>query len=81
MRVLSASIGSLPGSTHGSSARHQPLWTITSSPTFTFVTSAPAGPDDARAVAAAGVKVLGLAQLLPLGDDVERLSRAPPTRC
>ena len=41
MRVDSASIGSLPDFTHGSSGRHQPEWTMTSSPTRTFVTSLP----------------------------------------
>ena len=41
MRVLSASIGSFPASTQGSSGRHQPLWTMTSSPTATFRTSLP----------------------------------------
>src|SRR5439155_1268467 len=33
MRVDSASIGSRPERTHGSSGRHQPLWTTTSWPT------------------------------------------------
>jgi hypothetical protein len=41
MRVLSASIGSLPERTHGSSGRHHPLCTMTSSPTFTVFTSRP----------------------------------------
>ena len=41
MRVLSASIGSLPERTQGSSERHQPLCTTTSSPTLTFFTSRP----------------------------------------
>ncbi len=41
MRVDSASIGSLPESTHGSSGRHQPLCTMTSSPTLTCFTSLP----------------------------------------
>src|SRR5712691_3534551 len=36
------------------------------------------GPHDARAIAAAGVEVFGLAQLLALGDDVEGLAESGP---
>src|SRR2546428_5562704 len=38
----------------------------------------PDGPDDSRAVAAAGVKVLGLARPLALGDHVERRPQGRP---
>src|SRR3989475_4691974 len=38
----------------------------------------PDGPDDSRAVAAAGVEVLGLARPLALGDHVERRPQCRP---
>ncbi len=36
------------------------------------------GPDDARAVASAGVKILGLALLLAVGDDVDGITEGCP---
>src|SRR3989442_15167644 len=38
----------------------------------------PDGPDDSRAVAAAGVEILGLARSLALGDHVERRPQGRP---
>src|ERR1700730_17833229 len=94
MRVLSASIGSLPESTHGSSGRHQPLCTMTSSPTFTFFTSLPVAqtmPEQSLPPAwtssvslrfflllVASTVCVVRAQLLPLGDDVEWLAERGP---
>src|SRR5262249_39147265 len=79
MRVLSASMGSLPESTHGSSGRHHPLCTMTSSPTLTFFTSLPvAHTMPEQSLPPARVEVLGLAQVLPLGDHVEGLAEGGP---
>ena len=78
MRVDSASIGSRPDWTQGSSGSHQPEWDddlVTDRDVVDLIADA---PDDARAVAATGVEVLRLALALAVGDDVDRGAERGP---
>jgi len=69
----------LPDFTHGSSGRHQPLWTMTSSPTLTLRHVLADRPHDAEQSLPPAWKVLGLTGFLPLGDDVERIAECRHT--